>query len=114
MSHTYFIGVMSGTSADGIDAVLVATGDGQSTLTLGHHHDMPQALRDEILSFRRPGDNELDRLAVLDRQLADEYATAIKTLLNEAGVSASDVTPVNSASRFGSPICTVYGVSPPG
>lgn len=96
MSHAYFIGVMSGTSADGIDAVLIATGDGQSTLTLGHHRGMPQALRDEILSFRHPGDNELDRLAVLDRQLADEYAAAIQTLLKEAEVSASDVTAIGS------------------
>lgn len=96
MSHTYFIGVMSGTSADGIDAVLISTGDGQSTLTRGYHRGMPHALRDEILSFRQPGDNELDRLAVLDRQLADEYATAIKALLNEAGVCASDVTAIGS------------------
>ena len=96
MSPAYFIGVMSGTSADGIDAVLIATGDGQSTLTLGHHRDMPQALRDEILSFRRPGDNELDRLAVLDRQLADEYAAAIQALLKEANVSASEITAIGS------------------
>ncbi|MBL6821588.1 MAG: anhydro-N-acetylmuramic acid kinase [Luminiphilus sp.] len=87
---------MSGTSADGIDAVLISTGDGQSTLTRGYHRGMPHALRDEILSFRQPGDNELDRLAVLDRQLADEYATAIKALLNEAGVCASDVTAIGS------------------
>jgi anhydro-N-acetylmuramic acid kinase len=96
VSHAYFIGVMSGTSADGIDAVLIATGDGQSTLTLGHHRGMPQALRDEILSFRHPGDNELDRLAVLDRQLADEYAAAILALLKEANVSASEITAIGS------------------
>ena len=96
MSHAYFIGVMSGTSADGIDAVLIATGDGQSTLTLGHHRDMPQALRDEILSFRHPDDNELGRLAVLDRQLADEYAAAIQALLKEANVGASEITAIGS------------------
>jgi len=96
VSHTYFIGVMSGTSADGIDAVLISTGDGQSTLTRGYHRGMPQALRDEILSFRQPGDNELGRLAVLDRQLADEYANTIKALLNKADVSASDVTAIGS------------------
>ena len=96
MSHAYFIGVMSGTSADGIDAVLIATGDGQSTLTLGHHRGMPRALRDEILSFRHPADNELDRLAVLDRQLGDEYAAAIQALLKEANVSASEITAIGS------------------
>lgn len=96
MSHTYFIGVMSGTSADGIDAVLISSADGHGVLTLGHHRTMPQALRDEILAFRQPRDNELHRLAVLDRQLAHEYAVAIETLLAEANVNAAQVTAIGS------------------
>ncbi|MDP7408885.1 MAG: anhydro-N-acetylmuramic acid kinase, partial [Luminiphilus sp.] len=72
---------MSGTSADGIDAVLITTEGNQSELVGSHHRPMPAPLRDEILAFRQSGWDELHRLATLDVQLAEEYAVAVSTLL---------------------------------
>lgn len=89
-----FIGLMSGTSADGIDAVLVSTNAGQSTLIHSHHQPMPGELRNAILAFRESGPDELHRLAILDRRLADEYTQAVQTLLRSADVDAAAVTAI--------------------
>ena len=64
MTQPYFVGLMSGTSADGIDAVLITTEGEQSELIGSHHRPMPARLRDEILAFRQAGQNELHRLKV--------------------------------------------------
>ena len=94
MSGELFIGLMSGTSADGIDAVLVKSDGERGRLVATHHRPMPQDLRAEILAFRQPGDDELHRLATLDAQLADEYAVAVLALLTDAGVSAESVSAI--------------------
>ena len=82
---------MSGTSADGIDAVIVTTKGEQSELIGSHHRPMPAPLRQEILAFRQSGQDELHRLATLDVQLAEEYAAAVSALLEAAQLEAAAV-----------------------
>ena len=85
---------MSGTSADGIDAVLITTEGNQSELVGSHHRPMPAPLRDEILAFRQSGRDELHRLATLDVQLAEEYAVAVSTLLKATQLEAATVAAI--------------------
>ena len=94
MTQPYFIGLMSGTSADGIDAVLITTEGKQSELLGSHHRPMPAPLRDEILAFRQSGPDELHRLATLDVKLAKEYASAVSALLDTAQLEAAAVTAI--------------------
>ena len=94
MTQPYFIGLMSGTSADGIDAVLILTEGEESQLIGSHHRPMPAPLRDEILAFRQSGPDELHRLATLDVQLAEEYASAVSILLDSAQLEAVAVTAI--------------------
>jgi anhydro-N-acetylmuramic acid kinase len=94
VSGELFIGLMSGTSADGIDAVLVKSDGERGRLVATHHRPMPQDLRADILAFRQSGDDELHRLATLDAQLANEYAVAVLALLTDAGVSAESVSAI--------------------
>ncbi len=94
MTPPYFIGLMSGTSADGIDAVLITTEGAQSRLIGSHHRPMPAPLREEILAFRQTGRNELHRLATLDVQLAEEYAVAVSALLETAQIEAATVATI--------------------
>ena len=94
MTQPYFIGLMSGTSADGIDAVLITAEGEQSELLGSHHRPLPAPLRDEILAFRQSGPNELHRLATLDVQLAKEYASAVSALLDTAQLEAAAVTAI--------------------
>ena len=85
---------MSGTSADGIDAVLITTEGEQSELLGSHHRPVPAPLRDKILAFRQSGPDELHRLATLDVQLAKEYASAVSALLDTAQLEAAAVTAI--------------------
>ncbi|RQO55477.1 anhydro-N-acetylmuramic acid kinase [Paucibacter sp. KBW04] len=92
MSELY-IGLMSGTSLDGVDAVLVdlSAGDGAMRL-LAHQHDaFPQALRDELLSLNSPGDNELHRAALAGNAVARSYADSVAKLLEKSGQRKQDV-----------------------
>ena len=94
MTQPCLIGLMSGTSADGIDAVLISTEGKESELVGSHHRPMPAPLRNEILAFRQSGPEELHRLATLDVQLAEEYASAVSALLEAAQLGAATVTAI--------------------
>ena len=61
MARELFAGVMSGTSLDGVDAVVAdfAPSRGKPCKTLGATHiGFPTMLRDELLALQQPGPNE--------------------------------------------------------
>jgi anhydro-N-acetylmuramic acid kinase len=74
-------GVMSGTSADGIDVALVkiSRGDGQPRLKLLAHHSVsyPQALRNAVLAAMNAQATSAAELARLNWRLGMAYAEAI-------------------------------------
>ena len=57
----YLIGLMTGTSVDGIDAVLTRIGDGHFSLQTTLNQPLPDPLQDAVLALCQPGDNEIDR-----------------------------------------------------
>ncbi len=91
----WFIGLMSGTSMDGIDAALVSF-EPQPRLQATHTRPYPEALRRELLALARPGENEVDRLGAADVLVGREFAAAANTLLAQARVAASRVRAVGS------------------
>jgi anhydro-N-acetylmuramic acid kinase len=84
-------GVMSGTSLDGVDAVLALFDGVACTVLAAAHRPFPEALRAELLALQTAGPDELNRAARAANALADTYADAIAEVLATAGVTAGDV-----------------------
>lgn len=90
-----YIGLMSGTSADAIDAVLV---DLNQPLQLLAHHSkpLPIDIRTQIHALSLPGNNEIDRMGRLDLSLAQLFAQTSLELIHSAGITAADITAIGS------------------
>jgi anhydro-N-acetylmuramic acid kinase len=93
--NNLYIGIMSGTSLDAIDAVLVNFNE-PMTLIASHEHELSTALREETRSLNSVCDNELNRSQVLSKQLAREFATAANHLLKQNNINAEDISAIGS------------------
>jgi len=92
MRAELFIGLMSGTSLDGADAVLARFAEDGATQVLAHRHaPFPPALRDELLALNSPGDNELHRAALAANGVARSYADLVAQLLEASGHAATEI-----------------------
>jgi anhydro-N-acetylmuramic acid kinase len=89
-----YIGLMSGTSHDGVDAVLAAARGKRFRLLENVHLPYPARLRSRLLALQQHGNNELHRAAVLSNELSDLYAGAVRRLLARAGVGARAVAAI--------------------
>ncbi|MDD5385536.1 MAG: anhydro-N-acetylmuramic acid kinase [Gallionella sp.] len=86
-----YVGLMSGTSLDGIDAVLVDLGEAQPKLLAKHYAPFDDALRNDLLALHQPGHNELHQTQLASNQLARLYAAAVNALLNTANSSNTKI-----------------------
>lgn len=86
MSRELYAGLMSGTSLDGVDAVLLDLA-GARPAPRGHaHRPFSPALRAELLALNAGAHGELERAARCANELARDYAAAIADLLAGAAV----------------------------
>lgn len=82
-----YVGLMSGTSLDGIDAVLVDLGEAQPQLIAKHYAPFDDALKSELLALHHSGHNELHRAQLTGNWLAKLYAATVSALLKAAHIS---------------------------
>jgi anhydro-N-acetylmuramic acid kinase len=92
------LGLMSGTSMDGIDAVLAEFEDGRFIgLRATHHLEYAAPLRARLLQLARSDASlSLRELATLDNAVADRFADAALGLLSTAGIEAGAVSALGS------------------
>lgn len=87
-----FIGIMSGTSLDGVDAVLAEFSSGGRPALLAHAR-VPFAsdLLQELHQLQAPGSNEIHRAALASQKLAKAYADSVLAVLRQSGTEANAV-----------------------
>ncbi len=89
-----YIGLMSGTSLDGIDAVLVDLSQSKPRQLAKYYLPFDDALKNALLALHLPAHNELHQAQVVGNQLARMYAAAVAPLLVEAKTSQHEVKAV--------------------
>ena len=97
MSTAIYMGMMSGTSMDAVDAVLVTFPTDHSVQLLASiSRPWPDDLRQSLLDLCHPGEQELYRLARLDGDCGDFFAATAAALMQEYGVRGDAIAAIGS------------------
>jgi anhydro-N-acetylmuramic acid kinase len=97
-----YIGLMSGTSLDGVDGVLAEfelghAGGATAVRVLAHTWQRFETdMQAELLALNTPGDNELHRAALAANKLVELYGQVTHTLLTQARLDAGDVRAIGA------------------
>ncbi|KQV88596.1 anhydro-N-acetylmuramic acid kinase [Massilia sp. Root351] len=91
-----FIGLMSGTSLDGVDGVLVDFWAGAARTLAAAYVPFPPALREELMALQAASPNELEREALAANTLAQYYAQCVADVLAQTEMKPADVRAVGS------------------
>ena len=95
----YFIGLMSGTSLDGADGVLVDFSGHKPRIMASVSEPFPNNFRVELLALNTPSHNELHRAALAGSTLAAVYAKVVGRLIHHAaplGMTASQIQAIGA------------------
>ena len=88
------IGLMSGTSLDGVDAVLVDFSENPPRTLSTFWLPYPADIRRQALQLQAAGHDEIHRAAILANELARCYAQAVREVLAAAGVDAAQIAAI--------------------
>ncbi len=91
-----YIGLMSGTSLDGADGVLVDFSGSQLNVIANASESFSNDFRAELLALNSPADNELHRSALAANQLAEVYAKVVSVLLRDSSLAANDIQAIGA------------------
>lgn len=92
-----YLGLMSGTSMDGIDAAIVRLGDRTCKFITGVCSPYPEAIRTSLLSLRSdPHHISVDTIGQLDTAIGECFANAAIQVIESSGMQAKDITAIGS------------------
>lgn len=93
---SYYVGLMSGTSADAVDVVVVDFSTDKLSLIDSHSAPLPHNIRQKIHSLATPSSNEIDRLGELDQELGELFAATINELIRKNNLPVENIMAIGS------------------
>lgn len=96
MSQQHYIGLMSGTSADAIDAVIACINKDQISLVATHTLPIPETIKTMIFDLAISGENEIEKIRYLDYELALLFSQISLELCQKANVDRNDIQAIGS------------------
>ena len=98
MNHTseLYVGLMSGTSLDGIDTALLDLSSSSPRVIAAETYPLSDDLRNDLLALCRSGNDEIERMGIADRRLGIESGLAVKKLLTDNSIPASAIRAIGS------------------
>ena len=92
-----FIGLISGTSMDGIDAVIASFGPSGMQLLAKREHPYPDELQRALQqAMQNPAACDIDQVGTLDRRVGESFRDAALAVIDAAGLAASDIAAIGS------------------
>jgi len=96
-SSDLYIGLISGTSRDGVDAALVSIDHHRTTVHSALCHPYPATISESLAQLLRTGSKPCETtMKSLDLELADHFSATVAKLLSEAGVAAGEIKAIGS------------------
>lgn len=92
----YYIGLLSGTSMDAIDAGIVDFQNAYPKLIASHAENIPDDLKLRTRQLCHPGYNEINRLGELEIEWGQLFAKAVIHLLKASNVATKDIIAIGS------------------
>lgn len=94
MSASYFIGIMSGTSLDGIDVVIVDFNQHPAQLIASSTTPYSPEIKNQIETLVNSDSCSLSIFCQLDRKIAKAYATSVLDLLNQHNINTAEINAI--------------------
>lgn len=92
-----YVGLMSGTSMDGVDAALVEFDNDKLKLIASHYHAIPDTLKEKLKQLSQDTrDSSIDELGEVDNELGYLFAKATQVLLKSIHIKPEQVTAIGS------------------
>ncbi len=95
MKKERYIGIMSGTSLDGVDVVLCAIDKSSCDLLASYEHPFPETLKEEILHVIT-STVTLKQIGELDHKLGELFAEAVNLLIDKEDIDRKSITAIGS------------------
>lgn len=91
-----FIGLISGTSMDAVDAALLDIGEETFSLAATRAHPMPRAMHDDLTRLIRDPNPDASFVWQLDRRVGELFAEAALALIDDVGTSPAEIRAIGS------------------
>jgi anhydro-N-acetylmuramic acid kinase len=91
-----YIGLMSGTSADSIDAVVVSIINNKLTLLNSYSHPIPKVIQEKIWLMNSSNQDELKSMLDLDSCLGNLFSDAVNTVLKKSSLNKNTIVAIGT------------------